>query len=296
MSDMTNDSLSDRYFRRLKLDASTLDAEPTLAKLAIITEAHLSEITFDNLAQHGVHGGTACLDVDRTAQKILDRPRGGYCFELNALLCEFLMEMGYDVKRVLAYVFVPEINSYRPFPSHMFLLVTAESDGLMWFVDVSFGEPAIHPLQYLLDEPQETPEGMVSRLVRDGDDFIALQWLKGGDWCNRIRWKSDAPSSNLSLHDFQPNLDFVQQEASIFSQKLIVCKVTRTEKITVAGNRLKITTPRFGPDSKQTIEDVESLDELREVLETRFGILKECTEGLDLTKSLEAAPGVWSAM
>lgn len=290
---MTNSCLSDRYFRRLKLDASTLDAEPTLAKLAIITEAHLSEITFDNLAQHGVHGGAACLDVETTARKILDHSRGGFCFELNALLCELLLEMGYTVKRIPAYVFVPETSSYRPLPSHIFLLVSLEND---WFVDVSFGEPPIHPLQYLLDETQETPEGMVSRLVRDGDDFVALQWLKDGDWNNRMRWKSDALSAQLSLHDFQPYLDFVLQEASIFSQKLIVCKVTKKEKITVAGNRLKITMPRFGPDSKQTIQDIESLDELKEILETRFGILKECTEGLDLTKSLQASPGVWSAM
>jgi len=296
MSSTTPVHLSDRYYRRLKLDPSILDTNATLEKLAIITEAHSSEITFDNLAQHGVRGGKACLDVETTAQKILEQSRGGFCFELNGLLGEFLSELGYRVRRIPAYVFEPEICSYRDNSSHLILLVTMQCDDSIWFVDVAFGEPAIHPLQYIFNKPQETPEGMLSRLVHDTDSFVALQWLKDGEWKDRLRWKVDAICLDPLLCEFQKNLEFVQCEESIFSQKLIVCKVTRTKKLTVAGNRLKVTEPRFGPESKQIIEEIDSVDSLRDVLEKKFGIAMEFTEGLDLAKSLRASTKVWSAI
>lgn len=290
------ESFCDRYFSRLKLDPLTLCSDASWKKLAAISEAHLSEITFDNLVQHGVHGGKACLDSEQTARKILDESRGGFCFELNGLLGKFLLELGYNVKRLPAYVFRPDLGCYPPNATHIILLVTLQSDDSLWYVDVAFGEPAIHPLKYVLQESQETPEGMISRLVNTEEDFITLQWLKNGVWNDRLRWKRDAMSTDKPLSDFQPSLEIVLNDDNIFSKKLLVCKVTRTEKLTVTGNQLKVTTPRFGPESKQTVEEFDSVDALRGKLETRFGIPMASTEGLDLTKSLGASVELWSDM
>lgn len=290
------ESFCDRYYSRLKLDPSTLCSGASWKKLAAITEAHLSEITFDNLAQHGVYGGKASLDSEKTARKILDETRGGFCFELNGLLGKFLLELGYNVKRLPAYVYNPELGCYPPNATHVILLVTVQNDDSLWYVDVAFGEPAIHPLKYVLQESQETPEGMISRLVHTEDNYIALQWLKNGVWVDRLRWKRDSMSTDKPLSDFQPSLEIVLNDESIFSKKLLVCKVSRTEKLTVTGNRLKVTTPRFGPESKQTVEEFDSVDDLRGILETRFGIPMASTNGLDMTKSLIASSEVWSEM
>ena len=83
-------SFCDRYFRRLKLDPLTLCSDASWKKLAAISEAHLSEITFDNLVQHGVYGGKACLDSEQTARKILDESRGGFCSCINPHDQDFL--------------------------------------------------------------------------------------------------------------------------------------------------------------------------------------------------------------
>jgi hypothetical protein len=47
------------------------------------------------------------------------------------------------------------------------------------------------------------------------------------------------------MTDFQAGLAAVQADSSIFSQKVITTRLTRHRKVTLAGDRLKITTPRF---------------------------------------------------
>jgi len=84
--------LVSRYFARLKLSPSEFDELPTVKKLQAIQEAHLAQIPFENLAQHGC-SQPAVLDTTEIAHKILDCRRGGFCFELNGLLAEFLEEL-----------------------------------------------------------------------------------------------------------------------------------------------------------------------------------------------------------
>jgi hypothetical protein len=114
------------------------------------------------------------------------------------------------------------------------------------------------------------------------------------------------------LSDFTDVLAAVLQPSSIFSQKIISVLLTRTEKQTLAGNRLKITGPPRFPlhngdkDNEnhvtKTMEPpvvtrhLESNHEARAVLEERFGIPLAATEGLDLVKSTSADSAIWSTM
>ena len=99
------------------------------------------------------------------------------------------------------------------------------------------------------------------------------------------------------LASFATALDSVHEESSIFSQKLISCLITRTEKVTLAGKRLKITgPPRFPLEegAEVSIQQLEGVSEARIVLRDRFGIPLVETVGLDLTKSSSAAAAVWA--
>jgi N-hydroxyarylamine O-acetyltransferase len=304
-------SLSTRYWDRLGLDPSTLDTQATGAKLAQIQEAQLRQISFDNLAQHGASGGLPVLEVNATADKILSRRRGGFCFEVNGLLAAFLEELGYhSVKRVLAYVCIgkSELDGspmFRDQPSHIILLVK-DCDDIEWFVDVGFGEPSIHPLRYdykgVGDEAlsQETPEGMQSRIrLVPEKQVVRLEWYKEGEWLTRLQWFMEEETRNRTLEEFSAALDFTLDAGSVFSQKLICCLVTREHKITMAGNRLKVTgPPRFGDASGSSPQDLtvtvfKSADEVRAVLEEKFGIPQEETVDLDLSRSLQAPGAVW---
>ena len=288
--------LRSRYFDRLGFSEEAADSLSTPSKenLDKIVEAHLEHITFDNLSQHGLPF-TASLDAERTSQKILDEKRGGFCFEPNGLLGEFLLEVGYPVKRVPAIVHAgPEVQ-FDKMPTHLVLIVSAS--GGDWFVDVGFGEPAIHPLKYEFDIEQETPEGMVSRIVRhteggDGSNAAILEWKKGDAWSPRLKWEFDHPGQELA--HFEAGLNATLDESSIFHQKLIVCKINRNEKITLAGARLKRTSPRFGSESKTTVKELESEEEVKRTLEEQFGVLDAAP--LDLTRSHKAEPDLWTGL
>lgn len=295
-------SLSEAYFARLGLENDNT-AGATATKLAKIQQAQLENVCFENLAQHGAAGGLPALDVNVTKEKILDRRRGGFCFEVNGLLAAFLEEQGYQVKRVPAKVCIGETDDdhklpvFRGEPTHVVLLVT-DCKGQEWFVDVGFGEPPMNPLRYpSLSESQTTPEGMQSRFVQNDDDAtIWLQWFQEGRWKTRLEWKVADAKRNKPLQDYAPALELTLDDTSIFSQKLICCRLTPTTKKTLAGNRLKVTTPRFEEEVETVITTLESIEEIRSVLESDFGIPKDVTKGLDLSRSLQASKEIWSTM
>jgi N-hydroxyarylamine O-acetyltransferase len=301
-------ALSPRYYARLKLDPAALDSKPSLSKLQTIQEAHLAQIPFENAAQHGAVGGPAVLDLTATAAKILDRKRGGFCYELNGLLADFLKEQGYGVTRVLA--FVHSGQGFREVATHMILVVCClpdTADESMHYVDVGFGEPPIHPLRYdggHFGAEQRTPEGMQSKISRpetdDSGDIVILEWYRSGQWIPRLRWSlrdSKLRSSGPTVDEVSHSLAWVQEETSIFSQKLIVCSLTRDKKVTLAGKQLKITgPPRFADndDAAVSIQLLDSVKEVRDTMNELFDIPHAETEGLDLAKSLSADPAVWS--
>ncbi|AWB02799.1 arylamine N-acetyltransferase [Vibrio harveyi] len=66
--------------------------------------------------------------------KLIYRERGGYCYELNALLFNVLKTIGFDARPLLGRVHLSGTPSGR---THQFTLVTMGED--KWIVDVGFG-------------------------------------------------------------------------------------------------------------------------------------------------------------
>lgn len=146
---------------------------------------------------------------------------------------------------------------------HNFIPTFEKSNSFM--VDVGLGEPAIWPLEYVLDKEQVTPEGMKSRMVwdtpwLDGNDImrqcVILQWFVPSEnrWQPRLQWDvNDAPlllhekydttyvnanpssSSVWTLDSFHHVIPMLLDPKSNFAKKLVVCKLTREAKITLAG-------------------------------------------------------------
>jgi arylamine N-acetyltransferase len=97
-----------------------------------------------------------------------------------------------------------------------------------------------------------------------------------------------AATSGPSLESFRYVIDILTERKSSFSRKIIVCRLTRTEKMTLSGRTLKITCDRFGADNvdqRQTIVELDTEQEVMTVLKQRFGIVLEKTEQLCLVKS-----------
>lgn len=291
-------SLVERYFSRLDLDVNTLDPTPTLDKLKTLQQRHLEKIPFENTAQHGV-GDPASLDLEVTALKVLDAKRGGFCFEVNLLFGHFLEELGYEVTALLSNVWVQEMQVYVPDVPHVVLIVTCD-DGSVHYSDVGFGEPCIHPLRYdeaSFGEEQVTPDGMQSKLERE-DENVIYYWMKDGVWERRLKWNyatsMEMKENHVPIEEFELGLANTLKPDTIFSMKMVVCKVTATEKVSISGNKLKVTSPRFGPHVSVTYKILESTDVVREAMEEHFGIPAHETKDLDLSRSFQADPNLWS--
>lgn len=108
-----------------------------------LQRAHLTRVPFDSLdvfAEREVR-----TDIDWSVPKIVDRGRGGWCYELNGAFAWLLGELGFRVKQLGATVLL------SPGPmelAHLALEVALERP---YLVDVGFGDSFIRPLP--LDDP-----------------------------------------------------------------------------------------------------------------------------------------------
>ncbi len=94
-----------RYLARIGLDPNTV-TRPDLETLARLQRAHATTVPFENLDIVGrcVEASRIVLSVPRLYEKVVERRRGGYCFELNGLFHWLLDDLGYDVDRIAAMV------------------------------------------------------------------------------------------------------------------------------------------------------------------------------------------------
>jgi N-hydroxyarylamine O-acetyltransferase len=113
----------DRYLERIGFSGDTTD-------LAALQRAQVVRVPYENLDVQ--LGREISLEVDDLVSKLVDRRRGGYCFELNSLFASVLVALGHSVTTFLGRVRISDAASPRP-ATHMVLLV----DGSI--IDVGFG-------------------------------------------------------------------------------------------------------------------------------------------------------------
>jgi N-hydroxyarylamine O-acetyltransferase len=161
----------DTYLERVALPAAPLPG------LAAIHRAHVTQIPFENLDPY--RGVPVSLAPDAITQKLVERRRGGYCFEHNLLLKMALESIGARVEPLLARV----RNGQLPLPAGPLthLLLRAELDGVLWHADVGFGQGTLlEPIPFGPGGPYEQ-SGWSYRVVSE-DDLLVLQLADGPGW------------------------------------------------------------------------------------------------------------------
>ena len=143
--------MRDKYLSRLGIDAAIVDREPNAEDLQSLLTAHLQSIPFENLGQHEHPSeglpfiGTPAvskpllptLDVDACLVKLVEKNRGGFCFELNFSFAWLLRELGYAVRLGRADVFGPP--GTPPNKGHLVIFVDGIGAGPL-LVDPGFGD------------------------------------------------------------------------------------------------------------------------------------------------------------
>lgn len=244
--------VSKRYLERIGI-SDRLTA--TYENLELILKKASEMIPFENLDVHLGYG--IDLTKERIENKILDKKRGGYCYEVNGILSYALEELGFDVSYMGART-IFGYNELRPI-THMVLKVKIENS--CYLCDLGFtGMNSIKPL--LIHDNENNGS---FRLLKDSEVGNILQVNREeGSWESLYSFTTD----ELRLIDFElANYYNSNSEKSICTRK-VICSINNENGSTrLVDNELKV---RNGKLDSDTI--VKSKSELYDLLNDLFCI------------------------
>ena len=119
------------YLARIKYSAPVNADLETLRGLQL---AHMLSVPFENLDIVPL-GRTIQLDEISLWTKIIERRRGGFCYELNGLFAWLLKQIGFDVTYLNARVFNREGKLGIEF-DNLVLMVRFPDESSRWLADV----------------------------------------------------------------------------------------------------------------------------------------------------------------
>jgi N-hydroxyarylamine O-acetyltransferase len=243
------------YLNRINYYGSLAPTAETLRKLQV---AHLLAVPFENLSIHAKE--PIVLEDEALFTKIVERRRGGFCYEANGLFAALLRVLGFDVAMLAASVADAEDNLGSDF-DHMALMVSLDQ---RWLVDVGFGDSFLEPL--LLDDRGEQVEGdHAYRILPDGAHLILARRDKGEEWKAQYRF-------TLQPHEYADYAEMCHYHQtsplSHFTRARICSRATGEGRITLSEMRL-ITTSKNGERQEQIVT---SQEKYVDILREHFGI------------------------
>jgi N-hydroxyarylamine O-acetyltransferase len=247
----------DAYLKRISYSGSL---EPTADTLRDLQLAHLLTVPFENLSIHS--GEPIVLEENALFAKIVERRRGGFCYEANGLFAGLLRALGFEVAMLGAGVANSQ-GEFGPNFDHMTLMVTLSD---RWLVDVGFGDSFLEPL--LLDSRAEQVQGTRAfKIVDDHDHLILLRRNLDADWEPQYRFTLQT----YSFADYEEMCQFHQTSPdSHFTKGRICSRATADGRVSLSEMRL-ITTS--GPEQRRDERTLKDQDEYDRVLRDEFGIV-----------------------
>ncbi len=229
--------------------------QPTVEILKQLHKAQMYSVPFENLDIP--LGRPIVLSLPLLFEKIVQRWRGGFCYELNALFGWLLREIGFKVEMLSARVFDNGVDG--PEFDHMLLLVEA---GETFIADVGFGESFINPLRLCHEEQPQY--GSSYRLEERDEDWVLHQWTPESEWEPQYVFTLEP----RQLDDFHAMCHYHQTSPeSHFTRKSVCSLATREGRITLSNGRLIVTSSGHRQEWQ-----VASVDEYQALLKKHFGV------------------------
>ena len=230
------------------------------ATLAVLHRAHVAAVPFENLDV--VLGRGVSVDLEQVQAKLVDRARGGYCYEQATLFGAVLERVGFAVDRVLARTGDP-LEHPRP-RSHLVLLVTSPATGDRWLADVGFGSGLLQPLALRADGPHR--QGAWSyELVRGPgprDTAWRLREHDGTGWTT-IQTITEEPAYPVDVAVANENTS--TSPGSPFTQRPVVVVKDETCVRRLLGREHVVEVPGR-PATRTVLTDPEVTEVLHEIL------------------------------
>ncbi len=248
---------TDAYLNRIGHVGSR---EPTSATLKALQRTHLLHIPFENLDVHRQQD--IRIDVRQSYNKIVQRKRGGFCFEVNGLFNELLQDLGFSTHFITCSVFSQPKQQFTPYFGHVAIVAHLEED---WLVDVGFGTNFSEPLR-LSTEDYQPRDGTYYQLVKLSDaETLLRRTTNRREHIKMYKFKSDPQP----LTEFAEMCHYHQTSPeSPFTQGKLCSLLTSDGRITLTDKAFIETV-----SGKKTETPIESAQEFNQKLREHFGIV-----------------------
>ncbi len=245
----------DIYLKRIKHSGEVqLDEEG----LRLLLHHQLFSIPFENFDV--LLGRPILLDPASLFDKLVSRPRGGYCFELNGLFLQALQYFGFQVRALLARVHIsgsPVVGR-----GHQVSLVTINER--KWLTDVGFGAFNMRaPIPLEIDRVNHF-DTQTLRLAEVENYGTMLQVLHKDRWQDLYSFDMEyAGPGDIKFGNYYTST----HPDSIFTGNRIASLQTREGRNSINNNVLRTVT-----DGKEQIVELADDNRYLEILEKYFGI------------------------
>lgn len=248
------------YFKRVNMADP---GPPSLSALRELHRHHVLSVPAENLDIHS--GEKIILEKPWLYKKIVERKRGGICYESNGLFLWVLEELGYKPKLLSGRVWNKIYGVYGPNFDHMIMMV--ELEGKKWLCDVGFGEGIIDPIP-LADGWQEEQENGEFRLRVERETWY-LERKDDDLWRSLFKFTLE----ECRFEDFKEMCEFHQiSPSSLFTCKSLCSLHLLGGRLTYIGHRLITREFTRGGGCVKTTRDLTE-DEITDVLRDKFGIV-----------------------
>ena len=249
-----------KYFERIGFDADT-EVTHTYEFLKKFQEAHVYSVPYENI--DAVEGKPISLNLEDIYEKVVNKHRGGWCFELNCLVHHFLSELGFNTVSYFARFWRGETGV----PIYRHRVVAVFLDGETYIIDVGIGAVAPRIPLILKEGIIQEYFGESYRFERDGEFGWVLYELRHGEWQKYFSFFEQKHYDN----DFVAISYFCEtHSASKFNKSLMVAMKNEKGRKTLDGRTYK----EFVGTSLTHIEENISDERLVEVLKNEFGVIR----------------------
>ncbi|MBF4505576.1 arylamine N-acetyltransferase [Flavobacterium sp. JLP] len=222
-----------------------------------LMQSQLFSVPFENIDVQA--GKTISLIGDDIVNQIVDKKRGGYCYQINGIFSLALQEIGVPHYYIAVR---PLVNPGQNPKTH--LAIIAEIENEEYLIDLGFGGNSIREPLKLSDIGTEIQQDFDTfTLVKTEENEYLLQMQIGKEWSNLYsfdltpqRWIDFKPANHYNY----------SHPDSFFTQNLIVVLPNLFGKKILFKNAIK--SVNNGITEIISFED----DQLNTILETEFNL------------------------
>ncbi|MFE0457891.1 arylamine N-acetyltransferase [Kitasatospora sp. NPDC058965] len=240
-----------------------LPLEPTLECLRQLHAAHLYSVPFENFSMHA--NAARGLGDEALHDAIVDRRRGGICFETGRLMQRLFEECGFAHELRLASVTTPS----RTPATHQVFVVTI--DGERWLFDIGFGARGPRGPVLLADGATADHPALSTGVRFDESGGVPVWTVSIVEHAvNSEQWQDiyafvDSPVAAVDLD--MAHFYTTASPNSLLNRHKVASIPTPTGRVSVRDGHLTIV-----HNGSSTTTPVEDEAELLELLDRHFGL------------------------